>query len=207
FILYTYTPETIGEDTVTVKYNGDGIYLPATNDTILNVTADKDKIIQALEDANETNTQTISDLNKEITNKTGTIDELNNTVKAQNTTIQNQDKTIQNQTQQITEANNKATVAEQKANQATVPIKTAKASKTVKKSKNYKIKVTLKKAVKGKKVFVIFNGKTYTAKTNKKGIATITIKKSALKKLGGKKVKYQIISGEKIIKKTVKVKK
>ena len=83
---------------------------------------------------------------------------------------------------------------------------------TVKKSaKKLVIKATLKingKVVKGKKITFKFNKKTYKAKTNKKGVAKITIKKSVLKKLKvGKKVKYQASYGKTTVKKTVKVKK
>ncbi len=83
---------------------------------------------------------------------------------------------------------------------------------TVKKSaKKLVIKATLKingKAVKGKKVTFKFKGKKYTAKTNAKGIAKITVKKAVLKKLKvGKKVKYTATYGKKTAKKTVKVKK
>jgi hypothetical protein len=83
---------------------------------------------------------------------------------------------------------------------------------TVKKSaKKLVIKATLKingKVVKGKKITFKFNKKTYKAKTNKKGVAKITIKKSVLKKLKvGKKVKYQASYGKTTVKQTVKVKK
>ena len=78
---------------------------------------------------------------------------------------------------------------------------------SVKKSKKYTITVTLNKKVKGKFVYVSFNGKVYKAKTNAQGIAKITIKKSVLKKLAGKKVKYQVISGNSLKNKTVKIKK
>ncbi len=65
-----------------------------------------------------------------------------------------------------------------------------------------------KKAKKGLKVTFKFNGKKYSAKTNKKGVAKVTIKKKVLKKLKvGKKVKYQVSYGKKTVKKTVKVKK
>ena len=59
-----------------------------------------------------------------------------------------------------------------------------------------------------KKVTFKFNGKKYTAKTNKKGVAKYTIKSKVLKKLkAGKKVTYQATYGKDTVKKTVKVKK
>jgi hypothetical protein len=70
-------------------------------------------------------------------------------------------------------------------------------SVSAKKSKNLKFTATLKwsngKALVGKKIVFKFRGKKYVAKTNKKGVATIKIKKSVLKKLKvGKKYKISI---------------
>ena len=82
--------------------------------------------------------------------------------------------------------------------------------KVKKSAKKLVIKAQLKnkKAIKGKKLIFKFNGKKYTEKTNKKRIATITIKKSVLKKLKvGKKVKYQVTYLKDTVKKSVKVKK
>lgn len=83
---------------------------------------------------------------------------------------------------------------------------------TVKRSaKKLVISATLKingKAAKGKTITFKFSNKKYSAKTNAKGIAKITVKKSVLKKLkAGKKVKYQASYGATTVKKTVKVKK
>lgn len=78
-------------------------------------------------------------------------------------------------------------------------------------AKKLVIKATLKqgkKALKGKKIVFKFKGKKYTAKTNKKGVAKITVKKSVLKKLkAGKKVKYTATYLKDTVKRTVKVKK
>ena len=61
------------------------------------------------------------------------------------------------------------------------------------------------KAVKGKKLKFIFNGKRYYVKTNKKGIAKLIIKRNVIKKFKiGKKIKYQVIYGGKTVKRTVK---
>ena len=73
------------------------------------------------------------------------------------------------------------------------------------------LQATLKKGsspLKSKKLTFKFNGKTYKAKTNSKGIAKVTITKKILKKLKvGKKIKYQVSYGSFTAKRTAKVKK
>ena len=65
-----------------------------------------------------------------------------------------------------------------------------------------------KQLIKGKRIAFKFNGKTYKAKTNYKGIAKVTIKKNVLKKLKvGKKVRYQAKYGKLLVKKVAKVRK
>ena len=73
----------------------------------------------------------------------------------------------------------------------------AKNLKVKKTAKKLKIKVTLKKVdnkyLKGKQVSLKFSGKTYKAKTDKKGVATFTIKNSVIKKFkAGKKYTYKV---------------
>ena len=86
-------------------------------------------------------------------------------------------------------------------------------SVTVKKSaKKLVLQATLKKVngkyLKSKKITFKFNGKKYSAKTNSKGIAKVTVKKSVLKKLKvGKKINYQATYLKETTLKVVKVKK
>lgn len=83
---------------------------------------------------------------------------------------------------------------------------------TVKKSaKKLTLQATLGKVngkyLKYKKITFKFNGKKYTAKTNKKGVAKVTIKSAVLKKLKvNKKVTYQATYLKDTVKKSAKVK-
>ena len=84
---------------------------------------------------------------------------------------------------------------------------TLKIVKVKKSAKKIVLTAKLNKKLKGKKITFKFNGKTYTAKTNKKGIAKVTVKKSQLNKLKvGKKVKYQATYLKDTVKKSAKVK-
>ena len=79
-------------------------------------------------------------------------------------------------------------------------------------AKTVKIKVSLNKVngkyLKSKKITLKFNKKTFSVKTNKKGVATFTIKNSVYKKLKtGKKYTYQVTYGKNTVKKTIKFKK
>ena len=75
-----------------------------------------------------------------------------------------------------------------------------KIKKIKKSAKKTVIKVTLKKngkILKKKKVVLKIAGKKYTVKTNKKGVATFTVKKKAIKKLkAGKKAKLVATYGK-----------
>ena len=81
--------------------------------------------------------------------------------------------------------------------------------KVKKSAKKLILKATLKingKAKKGLKVKFKFGKKSYSAKTNSKGIAKVTVKKAVLKKLKvGKKVTYKASYGKTVKKVTVKV--
>ena len=91
-------------------------------------------------------------------------------------------------------------------------LKLVKKTITVKKGKKLVLKATLKwsngKAIKGKKIVFKLAGKKYSAKTNSKGLAKVTIKGKITKKLKkGKKYKYSATYISNVVKGSVKVKK
>jgi len=64
------------------------------------------------------------------------------------------------------------------------------------------------KYLNGKKITLKLNGKTYKAKTNKKGVATFTIKKNNFNKLKiGKKYTYKVTYGKDVVNKKITIKK
>ena len=90
--------------------------------------------------------------------------------------------------------------------------KTVKVKKGKKLVLKAKLKWTLKsnkgKSLKGKKIVFKFKGKKYTAKTNKKGVAKVTIKSKVTKKLKrGKKYKFTARYFKNTVKGKVKVRK
>ena len=92
-------------------------------------------------------------------------------------------------------------------------LKFVKKTVKVKKGKKIVLKAKLKwnngRSIKGKKIVFKFKGKKYSAKTNKKSIAKVTIKsKKVLKKLKkGKKYKYSASYKTNTVKGKVNVKK
>ena len=90
-------------------------------------------------------------------------------------------------------------------------LKLVKKAVKVKKGKSLTLKATLKwsngKAIKGKKIVFKLAGKKYSAKTNSKGLAKVTIKGKVTKKLKkGKKYKYSATYITNIVRGTVKIK-
>ena len=90
-------------------------------------------------------------------------------------------------------------------------LKLVKKTVSVKKGKKLVLKAKLKwsngKAIKGKVIKFKFKGKTYKAKTNKKGIAKVTVKSKVTKKLKkGKKYTYAATYLSNTVKGKVKVK-
>ena len=87
-----------------------------------------------------------------------------------------------------------------------------KAVKVKKSAKKITLEAALAKVngkyLKNKQITFKFNGKTFPAKTNSKGVAKVTVPQSVLSKLKvGKKITYQATYLKDIVKKTVKVRK
>ena len=175
------------------------------SDEIIGV-ADKKTIQINNNNSTSNNQQSTTENNTNLTNNTvankttghNTENDINPSVPSNNSDIEsdNKDQTSSAQNQTITPVV-----------KTYLLVKPVNVKKTAKK---LVLQVVLKqgsKLLKGKKITFMFNGKKYTAKTNKKGIAKVTINKNILKKLKtGKKVKYQISYGKTVSKKNLIVK-
>ena len=90
-------------------------------------------------------------------------------------------------------------------------LKTTKSVKVKRSAKKLVLKASLKtssnKPIKNKKVSFKLNGKTYSGKTNSKGLVKVTIKKAAIKKLkAGKKYTIKVAYIKDVVKSTLTVK-
>ena len=127
-IVYDFTPVTVGNTTIKFVFAGNDTLNPTETEAIINVVADKDKII---EDLNKNLTETteklenttqkaenlekqLKDANRTIDNQKATLDNLNKTLTQTQKDLQNankkiteQNQTINNLNKQLTDANNK----------------------------------------------------------------------------------------------------
>ena len=215
---------TAGEHDISVKYSGDGKYDPFTKDMSANV-------------AKATPSSTVDNPGTITAGKASSVN-INLPADATGIVLVDVDgnkyyANVQNGVAKVdiaglTAGNKKLTynyLGDSKYNASTgsttlkvvsQPVKnkivlTSKNVKVKKSAKKLVLKATLKvngKAVKGKKITFKFKGKKYTAKTDKKGVAKITIKKKVIKKLKkGKKYTVKITYLKKTISKKVTVKK
>ena len=170
-IIYQYTPNTIGNDTIVCEYLGNDVLDGSTNRINITVTPDKDAIIKEQKNV-------IANLNSTVKTQTETIANLNSTVKTQTETIANLNSTVKTQAEKISELNKKIDAKTPTKVKSTI---TAKKATFKAKAKTKKYTITLKagkKAIAKVKVTLKIKGKTYTATTNSKGKAVFKLKLS-----------------------------
>lgn len=205
----------VGNYTVDVNYSGDNKYASSNNTTYFKVLSSS--VVEDLEKKLEEEKAKVKTLNEEIEKRLLRETELNYQVQ----TLQKELDVTKNQINsyiasdiqskaQIQELQKENTELKKQINEYQIESKPnlKLTTKTIKKSKNNQLKAILKfsgKAIQGKTVTFIFNGKIYKTKTEKNGLAKITIKKSVLKKIKGKKTYYYAIYDNKSIKKTIKI--
>ena len=203
-----------GKHNIVLTYSGDNNYASVSTFKTVNIPypkiTDNDNVVMDYNDGSSYGVRVIGSDGKNVVGGYVTFNINGKSVKVQ--TDRNGFASLK-----ITEIPNKYTIT---ATYNGITVKNTVTVKQILKSKNFKVKKTAKKlilkatlkssngkALKGKQIVFKFNGKTYKAKTNKKGIAKVTIKKKVIKKLKTKK-KYalQITYLKDTIKKTVTVK-
>ncbi len=195
--VYYLTPTQSGTLIFNVTYEDSNYYNRNTTIKEIFVNEDKDAIIEELN-------KTVQEQNQTITSNEEEIDELNEIIDEQDTqieTLENTTQTLNNTVSQLEEdltqaqeqlANNNNTNSNgtnsnngtSNTNTTTTPTKTSITIKlkptTIYTGSKTKITATLKdangKAVASQKISIKVGTKTYTVKTNKKGVATKTVK-------------------------------
>jgi len=184
---HTYTPDGIvltpGVHNITARYPGDSGHPEKS----VNITADIPEVPSVIAPKSISMYYKYS---KTATFKVIAVSQLKITLKSSSKTVKSANGAVKYKIPTLTPG--KYTISLWDGNlcwaKTTLTVKHLVTLKTVKVKKSAKklvLTATLKnaKALKGKTVTFKFSGKTYKAKTNSKGIAKVTVKKSVLKKL------------------------
>ncbi len=203
---------TPGDYTVTMRYSGDEMYYGVTNKTsihIYRIKIDKNKDVSVLYTQNAVYTVHLTSDTQAMEGKTVTFDINGNKYYAETDVLGYASVKLPKlpaKSYTITASFKGIKVTNKITSKHIIVAKNVNAKKT----KALKVKVTLSKVNKkylvGKKVTLKFKGKTYTAKTNKKGVATFTIAKSVLAKLKvGKSYTYKVTYTKDNVSKKIKI--
>ena len=188
--VYDFLPTTSGSADIVFNSISDGMFLSSNKTVTVTVNEDKDAIIEELnktiQEQKETiasNEEDIEDLNNIIEEQDDEIEVLTNTTQALNNTVAQLEQDIKDVQEQIAN-NNNTNNGNGTSNKTSTPTKTSVTvklnPKTIYTGSKTKITATLKdangKAVASQKISIKVGTKTYTVKTNKKGVATKTVK-------------------------------
>lgn len=201
-----------GDHKVTMRYSGDERYFSVNNQTtihIYRIKIDKNKDISVVYTENPVYTVHLTSDTQAMENKTVTFKVNGKTYYGKTDMYGYASVTLPKlpiKTYTITASYKGIKVTNKIISKHIVIAKNINAKKT----KTLKVQVTLnkvnKKYLAKKKVTLKFNGKTYSAKTNKKGVATFTIAKSALAKLKvGKSYIYKVTYSKDTVSKKIKI--
>ena len=188
--VYDFLPTTSGSVDVVFNSISDGMFLSSNKTVSVTVNEDKDAIIEELNKTIQEQKETIAsqeedieDLNNIINEQDDEIESLTNTTQALNNTVAQLERDLTQAQEQLANKNNTNTNGTSNTN-TTTPTKTSVTLKlnptTIYTGSKTKITATLKdangKAVASQKISIKVGTKTYTLKTNNKGVATKTVK-------------------------------